>query len=119
MIRSVVSGLVIAVVVQLIALPGFLVGVGVFGASPDVAAKDAYIYIAAAILSTLWGYIASVLPSLRPRLAVLSFIVSWATIGVTTFGLTAWWLLSIAVVAVGAVLGLLVFSAVKRRRRDR
>ncbi|MGV8852985.1 MAG: hypothetical protein ACOH1M_10515 [Rhodoglobus sp.] len=116
MIRSILLGLAMALVAHLIALRGLLVSVGVFGESEEAAAGDVFIYVAAGLLSLLWGIAAWFLPSIRPKVAVLSFIGGWAVIGLATFSLNLWWLLSVAVVGAGGMLGLLLASLFRARK---
>ncbi|EAR24536.1 hypothetical protein A20C1_12932 [marine actinobacterium PHSC20C1] len=119
MLRSVVAGFGVAVVVHLIALRGFLVGVGVFGASGDAAASDVSIYVVAGLLSATWGFSASVLRSLRSKVAMLSYVVAWAAIGLFTFSLNLWLALSVSTVIVGGLLGMLLASLMQKRKDAR
>ncbi|MEV8254717.1 hypothetical protein AB0O95_12225 [Rhodoglobus sp. NPDC076762] len=119
MYRSIGAGALVALVAQIIALRGFLVSVGVFGASEGGAANDISIYIVAGLFAAGWGVFASILRGLHTNAAVLSYLASWAAIGLFLISLNLWWLLSIGVTIAGLLIGTLIGMLVRKSKRAR
>lgn len=106
-VPAVIIGVVVGFATHLIALWGVLVSVGIFGASVLEVGGDPTSFVIAGISGVLWGAIVrwTFTPGRVRKLAVLSFILTWALVGLATYEFNRWWWLSLAAQLMSALKG--------------